>query len=102
MLTTLGPFDEGTEVPVAAVNGWRCWCQGSLDHGRSQCWANRSGRIEMTVEVGIVTLRGEVPRRLLIDPLIETVRRTAGVISVHDHLRYAVDDSVLPPCQPVP
>jgi hypothetical protein len=47
-------------------------------------------------------LRGEVPRGLLIHPLIEAVRRTAGVIAVHDHLTYAVDDSVLPPRQPVP
>lgn len=57
---------------------------------------------ELTVEDGIVTLRGEVPRRLLIQPLIESVRHTAGVIAVHDQLTYAVDDSVLPPRQPVP
>ena len=57
---------------------------------------------EVTVGDGIVTLRGELPRRLLIHPLIEAVRRTAGVIAVHDHLTYAVDDSVLPPRQPAP
>ena len=57
---------------------------------------------EVTVGDGIVTLRGEVPLGLLIHPLIEAVRRTAGVIAVHDHLTYAVDDSVLPPRQPVP
>jgi CBS domain-containing protein len=57
---------------------------------------------EVTVEDGIVTLRGEVPRRLLIHPLIEAARRTAGVIAVHDALSYAVDDSVLPPRQPLP
>ena len=61
-----------------------------------------SNRVESGPEVGIVTLRGEVPRRLLIHPLIEAVRRTAGVIAVHDQLTYAVDDSVLPPRQPVP
>jgi osmotically-inducible protein OsmY len=57
---------------------------------------------EVTVADGIVTLRGEVPRRLLIRPLLESVRHTAGVIAVHDHVTYAVDDSVLPPRQPVP
>lgn len=57
---------------------------------------------EVSVDDGIVTLRGEVPRRLLIRPLIDTVRHTAGVIAVHDQLTYAVDDSVLPPRQPVP
>ena len=57
---------------------------------------------EVTVRDGIVTLRGEVPRRLLIHSLIASVRHTAGVIAVHDHLTYAVDDSVLPPHQPVP
>lgn len=57
---------------------------------------------EVTVADGIVTLRGEVPRRLLIRPLLESVRHTAGVIAVHDHMTYAVDDSVLPPRQPVP
>jgi CBS domain-containing protein len=59
-------------------------------------------RFEVTVEDGIVTLRGQVPRRLLIHPLIEAVRRTAGVIAVHDQLTYAVDDSVLPQRQPLP
>ena len=57
---------------------------------------------EVTVRDGIVTLWGEVPRRLLIHPLIESVKHTAGVIAVHDDLTYAVDDSVLPPRQPVP
>jgi CBS domain-containing protein len=57
---------------------------------------------DVTVEDGIVTLRGQVPRRLLIHPLLESVRHTAGVIAVHDHLTYAVDDSVLPPRQPLP
>jgi CBS domain-containing protein len=59
-------------------------------------------RFEVTVEDGIVRFRGKVPRRLLIPPLIEAVRRTAGVIAVHDQLTYAVDDSVLPPRQPLP
>jgi CBS domain-containing protein len=57
---------------------------------------------EVTVADGIVTLRGEVPRRLLIQPLIESVRHTAGVIAVHAQLTYAVDDSVVPPRQSVP
>jgi len=64
--------------------------------------AGREGPAKVTVEDGIVTLRGQVPRRLLTHPLIEGVRRTAGVIAVHDHLTYAVDDSVLPPRQPLP
>lgn len=57
---------------------------------------------EVSVEDGIVTLRGEVPRRLMIQPLVESVRHTAGVIAVHDHVTYVVDDSILPPRQPVP
>ena len=36
MPTTSGPFDERTEVPVAGVNGWRCWYRVFPDHGRPQ------------------------------------------------------------------
>ena len=43
-----------------------------------------------------MTLSGEVERRLLIAPLLDAVRATAGVVGVHDELSYHVDDTILP------
>jgi CBS domain-containing protein len=53
----------------------------------------------VTVDVhdGVVTLLGQVERRLLITALVEAVRATAGVVGVHDNLTYRVDDRYLPP-----
>ena len=53
--------------------------------------------IDVAVHEGVVTLTGQVQRRLLIEPLLGAVRRMAGVVGVHDALTYQVDDKTLPP-----
>ena len=53
--------------------------------------------IEVTVHDSVVTLAGRVERRLLIAPLLDAVRATAGVVGVHDQLTYRIDDTILPP-----
>lgn len=57
---------------------------------------NLSG-VKASVQDGIVTLTGEVERRMLIAPLVEAVRQTAGVVGVHDDIVYRIDDTYLPP-----
>ena len=52
--------------------------------------------VRLTVHDGIVTVSGEVERRMLIAPLLDAVRATAGVVGVHDDLSYRVDDTILP------
>jgi CBS domain-containing protein len=52
--------------------------------------------IDVTVQDGVVTLTGQLERRLLIAPLLEATRAVAGVVSAHDHLTYRVDDTVFP------
>jgi CBS domain-containing protein len=52
--------------------------------------------VQLSVHDGVVTLSGEVERRLLIAPLLDAVRATAGVVGVHDELSYRVDDTILP------
>ena len=52
--------------------------------------------IEVTVEDCVVTLTGQLERRLLITPLLEATRAVAGVVTVKDQLTYAVDDSIFP------
>jgi len=52
--------------------------------------------IDVAVQDGVVTLTGQVERRLLISPLLDAVRATAGVVGVHDELTYRIDDTVLP------
>ena len=53
--------------------------------------------VKVTVQDGVATLTGEVERRLLIAPLVEAVRQTAGVVGVHDDISYRIDDTYLPP-----
>ena len=53
--------------------------------------------LDIAVNDGVVTLTGEVERRLLITPLVDAVRATAGVVGVHDNLTYRFDDRILPP-----
>jgi CBS domain-containing protein len=53
--------------------------------------------VNIAVHDGVVTLTGEVERRLLIRPLLDAVRATAGVVGVHDKLTYRFDDRILPP-----
>ena len=48
--------------------------------------------VDIAVHDGVVTLTGEVERRLLITPLLDAVRATAGVVGVHDNLTYRFDD----------
>jgi CBS domain-containing protein len=52
--------------------------------------------VRLSVHDGIVTLSGDVERRMLIAPLLDAVRATAGVVGVHDELTYRVDDTILP------
>jgi CBS domain-containing protein len=68
--------------------------------GRQFC-RHLSG-VEVTVRQGIVTLTGQVERRMLIGPLVDAVRQTAGVVSVHDDIAYRIDDTFIPPpMQPI-
>jgi CBS domain-containing protein len=53
--------------------------------------------VDIAVHDGVVTLTGEVERRLVITPLVDAVRATAGVVGVHDNLTYRFDDRILPP-----
>jgi CBS domain-containing protein len=53
--------------------------------------------VDIAVHDGVVTLTGEVERRLTITPLVDAVRATAGVVGVHDNLTYRFDDRILPP-----
>jgi CBS domain-containing protein len=53
--------------------------------------------VDITVHDGVVILTGEVERRLLIRPLVDAVRATAGVVGVHDNLTYRFDDTIVPP-----
>lgn len=53
--------------------------------------------IEVTVRAGIVTLTGQVERRIVIAPLLDAVRATAGVVAVRDQLTYRIDDTLQPP-----
>jgi CBS domain-containing protein len=48
--------------------------------------------IRITVESGIVTLRGEVERRSMVPLVIGLVRGVAGVVDVAAHLTFVVDD----------
>lgn len=52
--------------------------------------------IEVTVHDGVVTLAGQLERRMQIAPLVEATRAVAGVVSVHDKLTYRVDDKTFP------
>jgi CBS domain-containing protein len=52
--------------------------------------------VGVTVDDGVVTLSGQMERRMQIAPLVEATRAVAGVVSVHDELTYRVDDRVYP------
>jgi CBS domain-containing protein len=64
-------------------------------------WCIDMTAIGVDVKDGVVTLHGEVERRTLIEPLINAVRRTAGVTAVHNQLTYRHDDRYLPPPRPL-
>jgi CBS domain-containing protein len=52
--------------------------------------------VEVAVHDGVVILTGQVDRRALVAPLLDSVRTTAGVVDLHDNLIYRVDDTVSP------
>jgi CBS domain-containing protein len=58
-------------------------------------------RVEVTVEEGVVTLRGGVERRAVAVELVDAVRGVSGVVDVVDTLTYSIDDA-LPPALPGP
>jgi CBS domain-containing protein len=51
--------------------------------------------VEISVLDGVVTLTGQVEKRIVIQPLLDTVRATSGVVAVHDQLTYRIDDTAL-------
>lgn len=53
--------------------------------------------ISVTVDEGIVTLRGQVERKSVKEILLELVRRVGGVVGVEDELTYAWDDRSVRP-----
>lgn len=53
--------------------------------------------LRISVEAGIVTVTGQVERRLLIGPIVDMIRQIAGVVAVHNQLTYTIDDTILPP-----
>lgn len=56
----------------------------------------RPADIGIAVEEGVVTLTGDVDRRLQAVRLIAAVRGVSGVVEVRDRIRSAVDDTRLP------
>jgi osmotically-inducible protein OsmY len=47
--------------------------------------------IEVAVDDGIVTLRGQLDSRVMFEPLVDAIRDTAGVVAVHDHITYRLE-----------
>jgi CBS domain-containing protein len=47
--------------------------------------------IEVAVDDGIVTLRGQLDSRVMFEPLVDAIRDTAGVVAVHDHISYRLE-----------
>ena len=52
--------------------------------------------LDVSVDAGIVTISGQVERRLLIGPIVDLVRQIAGVVAVHNQLTYKIDDTITP------
>ena len=57
--------------------------------------------VEVQVDDGVVTLTGQVERRLLIKPILQAVRTTTGVVATIDQLTYAFDDTIFPAPKPL-
>jgi CBS domain-containing protein len=53
--------------------------------------------VEVSVDGGVVTLRGELSQRSLIGSVVAATRRVAGVVAVHNCLTYHVDDTMTEP-----
>lgn len=56
--------------------------------------------VGIAVEEGVVTLTGDLERRLQAVRLVAAVRGVAGVVEVKDRLHCAVDDTRVPPVAP--
>jgi CBS-domain-containing membrane protein len=51
------------------------------------------GSVEVSVEEGVVTLRGQVDRRSIALEIVDNVRDWSGVVDVDDKLTYKIDDT---------
>lgn len=58
--------------------------------------------IDIVVHEGVVTLAGQLDRKLLVEQVVNAVRTISGVVDVDVDLTYRVDDSLLPPARPTP
>lgn len=54
-----------------------------------------SDSLDVTVDEGVVTLRGELGRRAVAVDLVEAVRGVSGVVDVVDEVSYRIDDALL-------
>lgn len=56
------------------------------------------GDLDVSVSGGVVTIKGQVPRRSAVKPLLHAVRRVEGVVEVDaDDLAFLVDDLLIAP-----
>ncbi|TLP59686.1 CBS domain-containing protein [Microbispora triticiradicis] len=56
------------------------------------------GDLDVNVSGGVVTIKGQVPRRSAVKPLLHAVRRVEGVVEVDaDDLAFLVDDLLIAP-----
>lgn len=56
------------------------------------------GDLDVAVSGGVVTIKGQVPRRSVVKPLLHGVRRVEGVVEVDaDDLAFLVDDLLIAP-----
>ncbi|WP_182886128.1 CBS domain-containing protein [Microbispora sp. H10885] len=56
------------------------------------------GDLDVNVAGGVVTIKGQVPRRSAVKPLLHAVRRVEGVVEVDaDDLAFLVDDLLIAP-----
>ena len=49
--------------------------------------------VEVGVDDGIVTLRGQLNSRVMFEPLIDAIRDTTGVVAVHDNISYRLEQA---------
>ncbi|MEU8194166.1 CBS domain-containing protein [Microbispora amethystogenes] len=56
------------------------------------------GDLDVAVSGGVVTIKGQVPRRSVVKPLLHAVRQVEGVVEVDaDDLAFLVDDLLIAP-----
>jgi CBS domain-containing protein len=57
--------------------------------------------VDVDVTEGVVSLRGELERKYVVDAFVDSVRAVSGVVDVDaTGLRYTVDDALVPPPAP--